>query len=270
MTGQSATRLHRAARASVTAAVACASVFTVGPALADDGSADPSARQLADDAKQELLDAHSLHLVLTNRAQGGGDAHAPAAFDLRLDEDGNCAGSLRMGTGGTDGGSVDLVKRGDEVWMKPDATFWKTQVSGSSGELAAQLFGDRYVHGTTDDPMLDGLAETCDLDAFRAQLDSGSARAAQEQLTKGAPTTVDSTRVVPLTGTSDGDHLTLYVTENAPHRLVRATEKSPAETVTMTLGEYDRPVPSATPSADESVDVSQLHDVAPNGTPPQV
>ncbi|MGY0021833.1 hypothetical protein ACVHNB_23100 [Streptomyces sp. YJ-C3] len=271
MAGQPSPLLRRAARVPVTAAVVCASVFAAGPALADDGSStDPGAQQLAADAKKELLDARSLHLVLANRADGDRDARAPAAFDLRLDEDGNCAGSLRMGTGGADGGSVDLVKRGDEVWMKPDATFWKTQVSGGSGELAAQLFGDKYVHGTTDDPMLDGLADACDLDAFRGQLESGSARDAQEKLTKGATTTVDGTRVVPLTGQDEDNRITLYVTEDAPHRLVRATEQGPDESVTMTLTDYDRPVPSSTPSADESVDVSKLRDVDPSGTPPQV
>ncbi|NEB79321.1 hypothetical protein G3I40_29490 [Streptomyces sp. SID14478] len=252
------------------AAVVCASLLTAGPALADGGSADPSARQLADDAKKELLDARSLHLAVTNRADDDRDARTPGAFDLRLDQDGNCTGSLRMGTGGADGGSVDLVKRGDEVWMKPDATFWKTQVSGGSGALAAQVFKDRYVHGTTDDPMLAGLADVCDLDALRAQLDKGAGRPTQKPLDKGDATTVDDTRVVPLTGRDDDSRLTLYVTEDAPHRLVRATEKSPDETVTMTFTDYGAPVPTSTPSADESVDISQLHDVDPDGTPPQV
>lgn len=269
MAGQPSALLRRAAHVPVTAAVVCASVFAAAPAIADDGGSDPSARQLADDAKQELLDAHSLHLVMTNRSDGSGDARTPASFDLRLDEEGNCTGSLRMGTGGADGGSVDLVKRGDEVWMKPDATFWKTQVPGDAGDLAAQVFDGRYVHGTTDDPMLGGLADVCDLDAFRGQLDSGSARTAQERLTKGEPSRVDGTDVVPLSGREDGTSLTLYVTEDVPHRLVRATEKSSDEQITMTLTDYDKPVPSATPSADESVDVSKLHDVDPGGTPPQ-
>ncbi|MYW67027.1 hypothetical protein GTY65_23575 [Streptomyces sp. SID8379] len=257
-------------RKTVATACLCASVLAVGPAFAADGdAADLSARQLADEAKQELLDAQSLHITLANRSDTERSTRTPAAFDLRLDEDGNCAGSLRMGVGGANGGSVDLVKRGDEVWMKPDATFWKTQVGGGAGELASQLFGDRYVHGTTDDPMLAGLADTCDLDAFRGQLDSGSARAAQESLTKGDATQVDGTGVVPLTGSEDGSTITMYVTSDAPHRLVRATEKGDDENITMTLTDYDTPVPDKTPSADESVDISKLHDVDPDATPPQ-
>ncbi|MBO1332866.1 hypothetical protein J3486_16665 [Streptomyces sp. VRA16 Mangrove soil] len=248
----------------------CASVLAPLPAFADGGGAsDLSAQQLADAAKKELLDAHSLHITVTNRSDTERDTRVPASFDLRLDEDGNCAGSLRMGVGGADGGSVALVKRGDEVWMKPDTTFWKTQVGGGSGALAAQLFGDRYVHGTTDDPMLDGLAQTCDLDAFRGQLEGGSASAAQENLTKGDETKIAGTGVVPLTGHEGSSTVTLYVTSDDPHRLVRATEKGGDKDVTMTLGDYDKPVPAKTPSADESVDISQLQDVNPNPSPPQ-
>ncbi|WP_372346292.1 hypothetical protein [Streptomyces sp. KL116D] len=270
MAGQTSALLRKAARVPVTAALVCAGVFAAGPvAAADDGDgSDPTAQQLADDAKKELLNADSLHIALANRSDDR-DTRTPAAFDLRLDADGNCTGSLRMGTGGADGGSVELVKRGDEVWMKPDATFWKTQVPGGGGELAAQLFGDRYVHGTTDDPMLDGLAETCDLDAFRGQLEDGSARAAQDRLTKGDTTKVEGTEVVPLTGRDDDNRITLYVTSDEPHQLVRATEKGPDDDLTMTLTDYGEPVPSATPSADESVDISKLYAVDPDQSPPQ-
>ncbi|MER5949576.1 hypothetical protein ABT127_26340 [Streptomyces sp. NPDC001904] len=257
-------------RTTVAAVCVCASVFAAAPALADDGgAADLSARQLADEAKQELLDATSLHITVTNRSDAERDVRTPARFDLRLDEDGNCTGSLRMGVGGANGGSVDLVKRGDEVWMKPDGTFWKTQVGGGAGTLAAQLFDGKYVHGTTDDEMLKSFADTCDLDAFRAQLDDGSAHAAQQKLSKGDATEVDGTAVVPLTGSDKGDTLTMYITTDAPHRLVKATEKGADENLTMTLTDYAKPVPSATPSPGESVDVSQLHDVNPDETPPQ-
>ncbi|WP_353940442.1 hypothetical protein ABII15_01750 [Streptomyces sp. HUAS MG91] len=257
-------------RTTLVAVCVCASVITAAPALAVEGRAsDPSARQLADDAKKELLDATSLHITVANRSDTGRDVRTPARFDLRLDEDGNCAGSLRMGVGGANGGTVDLVKRGDEVWMKPDSTFWKTQVGGGAGDLAAQLFDGKYVHGTTDDEMLKSFADTCDLDAFRAQLDDGSAHAAQQKLSKGAETEVDGVGVVPLTGSDKGSTITMYITTDAPHRLVKATEKGSTENLTMTLTDYDKPVPSATPPASESVDISKLNDVNRNETPPQ-
>ncbi|MEB8344193.1 hypothetical protein [Streptomyces endophyticus] len=267
MAGPTPTRLHRAARAPVAAAFVCASLFSAGPALADsDDAKDKSAQELADAAKKELLDAKSLHLTMKNDADDR-DTRTPALIDLRLDENGNCTGELRMGTGGAKGGSVDLVKRGDEVWIKPDAIFWKTQLPGRSGELAAELIGDRYVHGTTDDPMLDGLSGTCDLDSFRKRLKDGSDRATKDDLTKGDQKKVAGTEVVPLTSGDSKERSTLYVTADAPHRLVRATEKGSGESLSMTLTDYGKPVPKKTPSADDSVDVSDLRGTGPSQAP---
>ncbi|MFZ3598059.1 hypothetical protein [Streptomyces sp. BH104] len=268
MAGPTPTRLHRAARAPVAAAFVCASLLSAGPAVAGDGDAeDKSAQQLADAAKKELLDAKSLHLTMKN-GSADKDTRTPALVDLRLDENGNCTGRLRMGTGGAKGGTVDLVKRGDEVWVKPDATFWKAQLPGRSGDLAAQLIGDRYVHGSTDDPMLDGLSGTCDLDAFRDQLKDGSDRATKEELTKGDQKKVAGTEVVPLTPSGDTKgRITLYVTADEPHRLVRATEKGAGESLSMTLTDYGKPVPKKTPPADDSIDVSELRDTGPSQAP---
>ncbi|MFD7293725.1 hypothetical protein ACFV9W_10585 [Streptomyces sp. NPDC059897] len=269
MAGPTPTRLHRAARAPVAAAFVCATLLAAGPAAADAGDAkDKSAQELADAAKKELLDAKSLHLTVKNGSDDK-DTRTPALVDLRLDEKGNCTGELRMGTGGAKGGSVDLVKRGDEVWIKPDATFWKTQLPGRSGDLAAELIGDRYVHGTTDDPMLDGLSGTCDLDSFRERLKDGSDRATKEELTKGDQKKLAGTEVVPLTPSGDtkGRGITLYVTADEPHRLVRATEKDSDESLSMTLTDYGKPVPKKTPSADDSIDVSELRGTGPSQAP---
>ncbi|MFF3489881.1 hypothetical protein ACFYWS_00905 [Streptomyces sp. NPDC002795] len=267
MAGPTPSRLHRAARAPVAAAFVCATLLSAGPAMADDGDAeDKSAQELADAAKKELLDAKSLHLKVKNSAEDR-DTRKPALVDLRLDENGNCTGELRMGTGGAKGGSVDLVKRGDEVWIKPDATFWKTQLPGRSGDLAAELIGDRYVHGTTDDPMLDGLAGTCDLDSFRDRLKDGSDRATKDELAKGDQKKVAGTEVVPLTSAGTKERITLYATADAPHRLVRATEKGSDESLSMTLTDYGKPVPKKTPSAEDSIDVSDLRGTGPSQAP---
>ena len=269
MAGPTPTRRRRAARVPVAAVFVCASLCAAIPAAADDGDAkNKSARELADAAKKELLDAKSLHLTMRNSADDR-DTRTPSKLDLRLDDDGNCTGELRMGTGGAKGGTVDLVKRGDEVWIKPDVTFWKTQLPGRSGELAADLIGDRYVHGTTDDPMLDGLSGTCDLDAFRERLKDGSDRATKDELTKGDQKKVAGTEVVPLTSSGDtkGRGITLYVTADAPHRLVRATEKDSGESLSMTLRDYGKAVPKKTPSADDSIDVSDLRGTGPSQAP---
>ncbi|WP_327718939.1 hypothetical protein OG381_28615 [Streptomyces sp. NBC_00490] len=240
-------------------ALICATAaLLLSPVLiaADDGD-DLTARQLADQAKDNLLDAESVRLRLTDRGASATTSKTqPTSMELSLDQDGNCVGSMRMGSGG---GSVELVKQGDEVWMKPDRTFWKAQVPGGQGEAVAELFEDRYIHGSTKDAMLKGLADTCDLTSFQQDVegDDGSERT---PLKKGEETTVDSTKVIPLTGTEDGKKAILYVTSDSPHQLVRAVQRGDGTNTTLTFTDYDKPVPTATPSADESVDVGKLQE----------
>ena len=234
------------------AALVLSSALAPGTAAAD----DPSARELADQAKKNLLDAESVHLRLTDRSADTRTGKTqPASMDLSLDRDGNCAGTMRMGAGG---GSVEIVKRGAEVWMKPDTVFWKAQVPGGEGDAVAELLKGRYIHGSTRDAMLKGMADTCDLTSFQKDVTADSSDT--RRLTKGAETKVDGMDVIPLKGTSEGRRVVLYVTSDTPHRLVRATQKGDGTDMTLSFSDYGRPVPSKTPSADESVDVNKLQD----------
>ena len=247
--------LVRAAAASTT--LLLASVLAPAPALAlsvaDDGD-DLSARELATQAKDNLLDADSVHLKLTDRSAGTRTStNQPTSMDLALDRDGNCAGTMRMGG---KGGSLEIVKQGAEVWLKPDTAFWKAQVPGPQGDAVAKLFKGRYIHGSTKDAMLKGMADTCDLNAFQKEVASDSSGGGT--LTKGAETTVDDTKVIPLKGREDGKRSTLYVTSDSPHRLVQATQKGGGTDLTLAFSDYDKPVPSKTPSADDSVDVDKI------------
>lgn len=244
---------------------AAASAALLSPALlspaagADDGD-DLTARQLADQAQDNLLDAKSVHLRLTDRSTSTTTSKTqPTSMDLALDQDGNCVGAMKMGSGG---GSVEIVKQGDEVWMKPDRTFWKAQVPGSQGEAVAELFKNRYIHGSTDDAMLKGMADTCDLTSFQQEIEGDGSET--DTLTKGDKTKVDGTEVFPLSGTEDGKRSVLYVTSDAPHRLVKAIQRGDGTDMTLTFTDYDKPVPTATPSADESVDVGKLQEELQN------
>ncbi|NUS75006.1 MAG: hypothetical protein HOV70_02240 [Streptomyces sp.] len=238
------------------ALICAAAVLLLSPVLiaadGDDGD-DLTARQLADQAKDHLLDAKSVHLKLTDRSTDTRTSTTrPTSMDLALDQHGNCVGSMTMGS---HGGSVDIVKQGAEVWMKPDADFWKAQVPGGEGDAVAELFKNRYIHGSTKDAMLKGMADTCDLTSFQKEV-AGDDKAST--LKKGTETTVDGTKVIPLKGVEDGKRAVLYVTSDTPHRLVKATQRGGGTDLTLTFTDYDKPVPTATPSADESVDVGKL------------
>lgn len=244
------------ARKALICAAASAALL-LSPALAAAGDADGlSARELAEQAKDNLLDAESVHLKLTDRSADTRTSKTqPTSMELSMDQDGNCVGSMEMGS---DGGSVEIVKQGDEVWMKPDTAFWKSQVPGGEGDAVAELFKNRYIHGSTRDAMLKGMADTCDLDSFQRDIEADSSDAGK--LRKGDETTVDGTKVIPLKGVADGKQAVLYVTSDSPHRLVRATQKGDGTDMALSFSDYGKPVPSKTPSADETVDVGKLQE----------
>ncbi|MEV5148280.1 hypothetical protein AB0L14_28785 [Streptomyces sp. NPDC052727] len=218
--------------------------------LADDDG--PSARALADEARSNLLKARSVHLRFTDH-RARAERSAPASLELTLDRAGNCAGKLVMGA---DGGSVALVKRSDQVWMKPDTAFWKAQLPGRQGDAVAARLKNRYLHGSTKDTVLRGMSGTCDLTAFQKEAAESSPHTT---LAKGKETKVDGTKVIPLTGTEHGGKkIALYVTSATPHRLVRATQQGAGIDQDLTFTGYDEPVPSATPAPAQSVDISEL------------
>ncbi|MXM67263.1 hypothetical protein GR925_28485 [Streptomyces sp. HUCO-GS316] len=241
--------------AAASAALLLGSAALAPAAAADDGD-DLTAQQLAQQAKDNLLKAKSVHLKLIDHSAGTATSkRQPTAMDLSLDQAGNCVGNLRMGA---NGGSVEIVKQGDEVWMKPDTAFWKSQVPGAQGGAVAELFKDRYIHGSTQDALLKGMADTCDLSSF--QQDIATDTSSDKTLTKGEETTVDDTKVIPLNGTEDGKRAVLYVTSDSPHRVVRATQKGGGTDLALAFSDYDKPVPTQTPPADESVDVGKLQE----------
>lgn len=244
-----------AARALISAAVSA--TLLLAPAAVATAGDDPTAQELADEAEDNLLDAKSVHLTLTDRSPGTETSRTqPTSMDLAMDRDGNCVGTMEMGS---DGGSVEIVKRGEEVWMKPDTAFWKAQVPGGDGEAAAELFKNRYIHGSTNDALLKGMADTCDLSNFQRDVGTGSSPE-ETSLKKGEETTRDATKVIPLEGELDGARTTLYVTSGTPHRLVEVEQQGKDIDVKLTFSEYNKPVPSETPSADDTVDVGRLQE----------
>ncbi|MEU8736485.1 hypothetical protein [Streptomyces halstedii] len=239
-----------AARAAACAAVVVLTVTTGVTARADDGFESLPAQRIADRSRDALLDARSLHL----RAHGDlGRGQEALTADLALDRDGNCAGSVRLGGGK---GSVEIVKRGGTVWVKPDADFWKNQVPVGGSTFGAILAG-RYLKGPASDSRLRPVVDACDLNTFR-QLVSDNADTAGGTLTKGAVTTVDGVRAVPVTRRAHGQELTAYVDTGGRHHPVRLTVRGDGADAAVDFSRFDRPVPSATPAAKDTVDVSAL------------
>lgn len=212
--------------ATATTALTCGVALLAGAAstgaaaaAASDGGegdlANKSAQQISDDALHQLIAAKSLRL----RTQTSAD---PTKIDLTLDRAGNCTGSISKG----ELGRVELVKRGNQVWMKPDAAFWTSQLPGKEGDDAAAKYKDTFLHGTTKNAFLRGLSAACDLKAFQksavapGEPPSGAPSRPPSPtvtLVKGHPTTHEGTRVLPVIKKAEGAVQTLYVAIDGKH-----------------------------------------------------
>ncbi|MEW1659504.1 hypothetical protein [Streptomyces sp. NPDC093707] len=238
--------------AAVTVAAACAAAPT-GDSDGEGSLAHKSAQQISDDALHALLGARSLRL----RTQSSTSA---TKLDLTLDRDGNCAGNISKGPLGR----VDLIKRGKDVWLKPDAAFWKSQLPGDQGADAARTYQDRYLHGTTQDSFLKSLATACDLTAFQKSVAPQSPAPQSPSspsvtLSKGRPTTHEGVRVLPIVKKAKGATQTVYVAIDGTHYPMQLTTEVDHETGTVLLSNYDRPVPSHTPDPAKTADISVLN-----------
>ncbi|MCX4392655.1 hypothetical protein [Streptomyces sp. NBC_01767] len=250
MTGRHSGTRRAACAAAVVLGVTGGSVLGGGAARADDGIDKLSAQQIADRSRDALLSARSLHLSARGEL---GDNSPPMALDLTLDRDGNCTGSVDLGKSQ---GSVRIVKRGDDIWVKPDANFWKNQVPGGGSAFAAILNG-RYMKGSADDPRLRDLANGCDLDTFR-KLVGDNADNDRGTLNKGRRTTLDGAPVVPLTRMRDGRTLTTDVAATGKPYPLRITVQGAGADAVVGFSAFDKPVPTTTPPPDQTYDISAL------------
>ncbi|KDN86778.1 hypothetical protein KCH_14080 [Kitasatospora cheerisanensis KCTC 2395] len=218
-------------------------------AASDNGVAALPAAEILQRAVQALRDARSVRETGTVGGNG-----MTITVDLRLDGAGSCAGTLRQaGVGG-----FQVVKAGQELWVKPDHAFWE-----NNGDPAlAELVGDRYLKTTSDNPQFAEVVDLCDLGALANRLGSGGS-----DLAKGAATTVQGHRTIPVTGHSDTGSGTLYVAADGPAVPLRMERDTGGR---VDLGDFGTPVPSATPGPDQSVDLDQLQPGASPSAPASV
>ncbi|MCX0247067.1 hypothetical protein [Streptomyces drozdowiczii] len=210
-----------------------------------------TAQQIADRSRDALLGAESLH-VSTRGDLGKGTPSM--SLDLAVDRSGNCNGSVDLGRSH---GSVLIVKRGDDVWLKPDADFWKNQVPNGGSAFAA-IVGDRYLKAPADSPRLRALTKACDLNTFQ-KLVSDNANDDTGTLNKGPKTTIDGTSVVPLTRMRGDMTLTVDVAATGkPYPLRLSLHGGDGTDAVVNLSDFDQPVPRNTPSPADSYDVSAL------------
>lgn len=252
----------RAAAAAAASTLLAAAVALAAPgaaSAAEDGLNGLSAEEIAERARTALRGAASLHVTLDQEQFDGGTSalEDPAAADLAMDEEGRCAGTVTLTRGR---GAVELVKRGEEVWVRPDRAFWEAQLPGGQGRAAADTLHGRYVHGTTRDGVLAAVTEACDLDSLKEDLIGEATPDEGARMAKGAATTAAATPVVPLLRQEGGERVTLYVASEGPTHLVQATRTSDAKEETVTVAGYGAPVRAEAPDEQDTLDLTILRD----------
>ncbi|WP_405015673.1 hypothetical protein OHV05_00160 [Kitasatospora sp. NBC_00070] len=178
-------------------------------------------------------------------------------LQLAADRKGNCAGTVSVPATGR----VDILRTSAQVWLKPDAVFWKqlaTQKGGPrAGAMAAELFKGRYLTGGQNDATVTQTASMCDLVDSIAKDDDGT----PSTYTKGSAGTTNGVKTLSLVATdADGVRSTMYIaTEGKPY-LVRVERTDSPQTDHMDLSDFDKPVTVQAPPADTVIDYSAFQD----------
>ncbi|MFW6692696.1 hypothetical protein [Streptomyces sp. MAR4 CNX-425] len=241
-------RTRKATLGALGAAALCATalVGTAGaaPAQDDNGVADQSAADIAAQARDAFAGARSMHLTM--ETQGSGlESDDPTRLDLSADRSENCVGTVDYAAGG---GSLELIRHGNDVWVKPDAAWLETNLPSGRSEDVQRLAGN-YLQGTVQDRGLGDIAELCGIDELDDAVEDATTA---DNLQKGAETTVNGTPVIEVTGQHDGADVTVSVATRGTPYPVQATSRGDGEETTANFA-FDQPVPNRTPAPGDTV-----------------
>jgi hypothetical protein len=167
-------------------------------------------------------------------------------FDMALDTNGDCTGTM-----GVAGGQAEIISVDDRSYMKPDAAFWESFAGGVADQIQS-VVGDKWVvmPGEQGD-----LSDMCDLDELLSDLggeDAGKAEVEGTEEVEGQETVKVSTE------TDEGDPLTVWISTDDPHHILKMEVTEGEEPGTITLSEFDEDIDVEAPSEDEVIDLEQL------------
>jgi hypothetical protein len=221
------------APAGATSSGATPSAAASSPAPADNGVAALTAEQILAKAKSALGAADAVRI-----SGAGSDEGTQVKLDMRYGADG------AVGTFFFNGQRLDLLRVGDDVYVKGSPSFWTTF---ANGQVAKQL-GGKYVKTTLTDARFKPIASFTDLtDSVDGFLEPDGA------ITKGGPKTVAGVPAIALVnkGATGG---TLYVaTTGRPYPL-----SVDGKGQRLTFTDYGKPVTVQAPPAAQIVDADTL------------
>lgn len=163
-------------------------------------------------------------------------------FDLRLDVDGNCTGTLT-----NSGGTAEVIDFPSGHLVRADRGYWDAYV-GDAGDQIPDEQLDKWIYTPAS---LGPFTPACDWQQFIKQLPLGSV----EQSKVEADDEIDGEAVVSIADL-DGDS-TMWVRTSVPHYVVRL-EQSGDEAGTLTLDSFDEPVVLPEPDESEVINPGDL------------
>ncbi len=200
-----------------------------------------------------VADMRSLESVTVSAELGEG-AEA-VSFDLSLDTDGTCTGTMAIGGEagqGTAQGTAEFRSVDGASYLKGDADFWEAS-TGGEGKFVASLLGDRWALMPSGEG---GFESVCDLDNLLAGFDATDDAA--REVTRGAEDEVEGQPAVELVAEADGGTSRIWVASGGERHYILRLERDGEDAGRITLSDFDEPVEVTAPDEDQVVDLAQL------------
>jgi hypothetical protein len=160
------------------------------PAAKANGIDKLSAKEIYDTGMKTNAEAGSFHEKMEREG---------STSDLRLSAT-ECVGTVEV----SEKGSFEIIRKGNDIWAKPDSTFAK----GLNSALGENAFStEKWTHGKSSNALMAKIASWC----HQEQLRTPDTLDADSKAVKGKVTTVDGQRAVPVVLTEKGQSVTWYV-----------------------------------------------------------
>lgn len=210
---------------------------------AADEFADQSAKEISKDSAADVKKLTSM------RMEGDLDAEGQKiSFDLAMDRDGNCSGTL-----GIDKTEAELVVVADEAtYIKGNKDFW-SGAAGPQADAIVKLVGDKWAKLPSGTP---GFDRFCDLEAFTA----GGEKDNPEDLKKDGREDVDGTEAIVLSTKKDPQcegTSKEWIAAEGEHYLLKTSCDAGDSTGEFTFSDFNDGVKAEAPAKKDVVDLSQ-------------
>ncbi|SHM19830.1 hypothetical protein [Streptomyces yunnanensis] len=136
-------------------------------------------------------------------------------------------------------GSFEIIRKSNDIWTKVDAKF-SEMAKAHGGALPA----DKWLHGTTSNPLAKALSSYCHSEQF-----TSPAKAATE-LTTGQITTVNGASAVPVGRTAEGKSVTYYVATTGKPYLLKREIKGQDRLPSIVYSDFGKPVGASAPAGE--------------------